>query len=238
MKTVLALALFLSCLNCLGAAKAGSASSTIYKDDTFGITNLTVIVRVRCYTDPGIAAYRVPVSYADANYDNGLIFFWDGNSTNTYRRSNFSGAGTAHYNEYPGFVSNRWYHVAMTVSNVVSSTGYSTLYVDGVFRSQIKLTAAATGTAKRIDFPGSRFSLSMVNGEICGIAVFDRVLSAAEVKACYLGNPIMVAPRNLLNRYWMPLHAQKALYSPQKITYTSSGMTYTFANPPLNGPQQ
>jgi hypothetical protein len=165
----------------LGFLSFDGGDDYVFCGTFFNYQTFTISLWLNCGT--------TQVTYADI-FDNNhtgtqnFVFQQNENNLNQYRFGVIDGSGTISASGIIVFTANTWYHVAFTFS----PSSRVIAYVNGEFHSQGNLAGGRTINyvspslaLGRWQYGGSRYW----NGKIGSFNVFDRILTASEIKQNY-----------------------------------------------------
>jgi hypothetical protein len=113
----------------------------------------------------------------------------------SYNMNQGSGNNQATHNSIQSFVDNRWYHVTCTVEYNIGVSTVSNMYIDGELDSTITTANVLTTTITPTNVPAAHNLIlgnwhpsntnTRFNGSISNFKIYERVLSAEEVRRNY-----------------------------------------------------
>jgi hypothetical protein len=199
-----------------GVVNLDGSDEYVYCGTFFNYQTFTISLWVNCGT--------TQTTYADI-FDNNhtgtqnFVFQQNANDLNNYAFGVIDGSGTISASGTIVFTANTWYHVAFTFS----PSSRVIAYVNGEFHSQGNLAGGRTINyvspslaLGRWQWGGSRYW----NGKIGSFNVFDRILTASEIKQNYntIKKRFVIDYGNII-RNGLVLHLDASSYSGSGSTW-------------------
>lgn len=117
-----------------------------------------------------------------------------------------SGAADTTITATTGISDSNWHHVVLTFGLTSSTAGTAKFYLDGVLDKSTSFTTpnAMTNTTAAVTL-GQRNSSNWLNAGLCGVGVYNRVLTLTEIEYLALGELIPPIPAPILSLGGVPV---------------------------------